>query len=518
MKVQERTVYQGQELTDVVARVRETVHIVFTPDGGVGAVLGDPGGLDVLATLPPLYPEWLGDRRFCEVHGTRFPYVAGEMANGIATPQYVIAMAQAGMIGFYGAAGVPLPKVETVVQHLGSVLAGRPNWGVNLIHSPQDPAQEDRMADLLIAGRVPAVSVSAFMDLTPAVVRLAATGLRVSDSGQIVRARQILAKVSRPEVAALFMAPPPEAVVAELRARGRLTATEAALALRIPVAPDITVEADSGGHTDNRPLVSLLPRIIALRDRLDNLYDHGQEVRIGAAGGLGTPHAVAAAFAAGAAYVLTGTVNQTCIEAGISADAKALLARADIADVIMAPAADMFELGVTVQVLRRGVMFGPRAKQLYQAYRDYESLEAIPAQARWRLERSVLGATIEEIWSQTRTYWLQRDPVQIARAQSDPKHRMALVFRWYLGQSSNWAITGEVSRRADYQVWCGPAIGAFNQWVEASFLAEPANRTVVQVALNLMEGAAVLTRAHQLRTFGVPVPAAAFRFVPRYLA
>ena len=65
---------------------------------------------------------------------------------------------------------------------------------------------------------------------------------------------------------------------------------------------------------------------------------------------------------------------------------------------------------------------------------------------------------------------------------------MALVFRAYLGQSSRWAITGDPSRRADYQIWCGPAMGAFNAWVRGSFLEDPAARTVVQVARNLMGG------------------------------
>jgi hypothetical protein len=41
---------------------------------------------------------------------------------------------------------------------------------------------------------------------------------------------------------------------------------------------------------------------------------------------------------------------------------------------------------------------------------------------------------------------------------------------------------------------------------------------VVQIALNLLEGAAVVTRAQQLRSYGVPVPAGGFQFVPRQLA
>ena len=47
---------------------------------------------------------------------------------------------------------------------------------------------------------------------------------------------------------------------------------------------------------------------------------------------------------------------------------------------------------------------------------------------------------------------------------------MALVFRWYLGQSSRWANAGEPTRKLDYQVWCGPAMGAFNEWAKGSFL------------------------------------------------
>jgi hypothetical protein len=95
---------------------------------------------------------------------------------------------------------------------------------------------------------------------------------------------------------------------------------------------------------------------------------------------------------------------------------------------------------------------------------------------------------------------------------------MALVFRWYLGKASKWAIDGEASRRADYQIWSGPAMGAFNRWAAGSFLAEPKQRTVVQIALNLLEGAAVIARAGQLRSAGLPVPATAFQFQPRPLS
>jgi hypothetical protein len=95
---------------------------------------------------------------------------------------------------------------------------------------------------------------------------------------------------------------------------------------------------------------------------------------------------------------------------------------------------------------------------------------------------------------------------------------MALVFRWYLGRASRWAIDGDPARRMDYQIWCGPAMGSFNTWVKGSFLEPPEGRSASQIALNLLEGAAVVTRAQQLRSYGVPIPAAAFQFPPRPLA
>jgi hypothetical protein len=61
-------------------------------------------------------------------------------------------------------------------------------------------------------------------------------------------------------------------------------------------------------------------------------------------------------------------------------------------------------------------------------------------------------------------------------------------------------------------------MGSFNRWTAGSFLAEPANRGVVQIALNLLEGAAVVTRAGQLRSYGVPVSAASFQYRPRPLS
>ncbi len=521
--------FTPESLLAAIPRFREPAHVLREgADGRVGVGLegrvdhrptnGQPS-FPWLATMPALYPEWLGDRSFLEVHGVRFPYVAGAMANGIATTSMVIAMARAGMLGFFGSAGLQVERVEKALDEIEAALGPTgAAWGSNLIHSPNEPALEEAVVDLYLRRGVRRVSASAYMKLTPMVVRYAASGLSVDPSGRIQRRNYLFAKISRPETAARFMAPPPAEILRALVAEGKLTDEEARLAATLPVAEDFTVEADSGGHTDNQSLTALFPIILDLRDRLAAEHRYSRPIRVGAAGGLGTPAAVAAAFALGAAFVLTGSVNQASVESGLSDAGKALLAEAGLADVVMAPAADMFELGVEVQVLKRGTMFGPRAARLYELYRSYDSLEAIPGDVRRRLEKELFQAPVEEVWEGTRKFFERADPREIERAERDPKHRMALVFRSYLGRASGWAIQGDPQRRMDYQIWCGPAMGSFNAWAKGSFLAEPANRGVAQIAHNLLEGAAAITRAQQLRSYGVPVPAGAFHFEPRVLA
>ena len=507
--------------TDLAAlhHIREPLRIVRDRgSGAIGVGRGVEGDGDLVGWLPPLYPEWLGDRSFGEVHGARFPYATGSMANGIATPRLVVAVARAGMLGFYGAAGLHPDEVEAGLAAIERALEGRAApWGANLIHSPTEPALEAKVTELYLRRGLRCVEASAFMALTPNVVRFAASGLCIED-GRIARRRFVVAKVSRPEVARLFMSPAPADILSALRGRGQLTEAEAELASRVPLATDVTVEADSAGHTDNRPLGVLLPVILGLRDEIEAKLGMPGAIRVGAAGGLGAPASVAAAFALGAAYVMTGSVNQAAVESGLSNDGKRMLAEADVPDVAMAAAADMFELGVKLQVLRRGSLFAARANRLHELYRAHASLDELPAAVTRELEDRVFGAAIDDVWRETLAYWEQRDAAQCDRAQSDAKHRMALVFRWYLGKSSRWAIAGEAARRADYQIWCGPAMGAFNRWVRGSFLEDPAQRGVVQIARNLLEGAAVVTRAHQLRTAGVALPASAFVVRPRRLS
>lgn len=498
-------------LGDVLSVARGGVAVIGAQDESAGV------GLPLLGIVPSVPPRQLGDSTFLRDHRLKWPYVSGAMAGGIASEGIVEAMARGGMLGIFGSAGLGLPRVEQAIERIQQNVAGA-SYGLNLIHSPNEPGLERAVTDLYLRKDVRLIEASAFLDLTPNVVRFRLHGIHRGPDGRVATPNRVIAKVSRVEVASKFLAPAPARILTDLVASGELTADQARLAEDVPVAQDVTAEADSGGHTDNRPLVALLPTLLALRDRMMDRYRFAEPLRIGAAGGISTPSSAAAAFAMGAAYIVTGSVQQACVESGTSDLVRQMLAEAEQADCIMAPAADMFEMGVKLQVLKRGTMFAMRAAKLYELYRQYPGLDALPETERSNLEKTLFRTTIDEVWRQTREYFLVRDPGQIMRAEQDAKHKMALVFRWYLGQSSRWANTGDASRRLDYQIWCGPAMGAFNEWTRGTFLDEPKNRQVLTVAYNLLAGAAVTLRLQSLRCSGFPVKPELERIAPRPLS
>jgi trans-AT polyketide synthase/acyltransferase/oxidoreductase domain-containing protein len=508
----------AQTISEAIHAIRRPIHLAEHAGRYTLVSPSSPnGGAETrTAYAPACRLEDLGDPTFCADHRIRYPYLAGAMANGIGSADIVEAMGRAGMLAFFGAAGLPVATVEAAIDRIQKNLGDTP-YGFNLIHSPGEPNLERAVVELYLRRGVGLVEASAFLDLTLPVVRYRVHGIHRDSSGRIVTPNRVIVKVSRVEVASKFLAPPPDRLLQELIRQGDITPEQATLAARIPVAQDVTAEADSGGHTDNRPAITLIPTLLALRDRMQAQYGYDEPLRVGAAGGIATPASAAAALAMGAAYVLTGSVNQACVESGSSDAVREMLAQAEQADTIMAPAADMFEMGVKVQVLKRGTMFAMRAAKLYELYRSYPSLEALPAAERANLEKNLFRAPLDEIWDKTRAFFLQRDPSQATRAESDAKHKMALVFRWYLGWSSRWANVGDPTRRMDYQVWCGPAMGAFNEWTKGSFLEQPHNRRVVTVAFNILYGAAVLLRVQTLRSQGFPLPRDGARVTPQEL-
>ncbi len=517
--------YDKPESWEAIRRLNCPVHIVFKDDClGLVVINGDmpeamlrsDATIPIIGSLAALPAANLGDRSFCDDHGIDYAYYTGAMANGIASVEMVEAVADCGLLGFFGSGGLDLGEIGSAIDRLTERCPDKP-FGFNLIHSPNEPKLEADTVQLYLDRNIRLVEAAAFLDVTLPLVRYRVSGISRDDTGQVVTPNHVIAKLSREEVAEKFLSPPPKHFIDALVSSGELSREQARMCLEIPLAQDIAAEADSGGHTDNRPSMTLFPTILALRDRLQAVFHFAQPSRIGLGGGISTPWSAAAAYAMGAAFIVTGSVNQACVESGTSDEVRAMLAETRQADVAMAPAADMFEMGVKVQVLKRGTMFAMRAAKLYELYRHYGAIEEIPAIEREKIEKTMLRCSFETAWQETKSFWRHRDPGEIERASTNPKHKMALIFRSYLGRAAVWARNGDVSRKIDYQIFCGPAMGAFNEWAKDSFLAIPENRKIATVALNILYGAAFLRRCNYIQNMGISLPEKLKRIKPLQL-
>lgn len=349
------------------------------------------------------------------------------------------------------------------------------------------------MVDLFLKHGVRFVEAAAYTQVTHALVRYRLSGIHVKEDGRVCTPNRLLAKVSRPEIAEMFFRPAPANIVQALVANGTLSHQQAELAVSVPLASEVCVEADSGGHTDQGVAYVLFPAIRLLRDRIVKHCGYQCTISLGSAGGIGTPEAAAAAFLLGADFIMTGSINQCTVEAGTSDIVKDLLQQMDVQDTAYAPAGDMFEYGARVQVLKRGLLFPMRANKLYELYLRHASIDEIDPSVRSQIEKRFFRRTMEEVWRETQGYYAKRRPDQIpVSGEIEPKRKMALIFKWYFINSTRLALRGEVQQRADFQIQCGPALGAFNNWVRGTQLEDWHNRYVADIGLLLIDHSAVV--------------------------
>ena len=464
--------------------VVERAGVLELLDGDLAALDGSVGGSDrIVGYLPACRLEHLGDRGFCAAHRLRYPYMSGAMANGIGSVEIVEAMGRAGMLGIFGAAGLAPAVVETAIDRLGRSLGHAVTHGFNLIHSPSEPALEEAVVALYLRRGVRLVEASAYLDLTLPVVRYRVHGIHRDARGRIVAPNRIIAKVSRVEVATKFLAPPPAKYLRALLAAGEITPEQAEWAALIPMAEDVTAEADSGGHTDNQAgRSSCLPTedMMALRPgHRMQVRQHAYETppRIGAAGASSTLGGGAAALGDGGSLRGGGlwstrrvsrpgrwTPCGGCWLAGAAGRHRHEACRP--------PTCSCRDGGQASRCSGSGA----RCSRCTLRSSSSSTAPAVTGSTR---SPPPTGPCSKRTSSGSRsnrsgTRPAPSSPSRATRAQLErakPRRRAsdgAGSLRWYLGLSSHLGMnTGEPSRTVDYQIWCPGALGdgrVPNEW------------------------------------------------------
>jgi trans-AT polyketide synthase/acyltransferase/oxidoreductase domain-containing protein len=433
-----------------------------------------------------MHPSKLGSRKFQQDYKIKYAYLAGAMYRGIASKEMLIKLAQSNLMGFLGTGGMDLDWIQKQILDIKAILTKGESFGCNLLYNLKDPELELETAKLYIDQAVRYISASAYAQITPALVYYKVKGLKRLNSGEVICENFMMAKLSRPEVASLFLSPPPKRILDELFEKNLINSSEREMAKDVIMATDIVVEADSGGHTDQGNLSTLLPTIIRMRDKIDI----SKKIRIGAAGGIGTTEACASAFVLGADFVLTGSINQCTVESGAHENVKEMLCFAGVQDMAYCPAGDMFELGAKVQVFKKGILFPIRAQKLYEIYQSYNAIDEIPASTIEFLEKNIFKMSLKDVWTQTQSYLETESPIVLKMAFNNPKVKMASIFKWYFAKSVTYAMEGDLKHKIDFQIHSGPALGAFNEWVKASKFENWRNRHVDEIAEMLMTSTA----------------------------
>ncbi|MEU5607160.1 ACP S-malonyltransferase [Streptomyces sparsogenes] len=439
-------------------------------------VAAPPVAAEVAAAPGAVRAETLGAATFRERYGLRYACLAGAMYGGVSGAELLIRLAKSGGMGFFGSGGLALDEVGAGLDAVRAALGADGAYGANLLHQYADPERESALVDLFLRAGVRTIEASGFLRITPALVRYRLSGGRV------------LAKVSSTDMAAAFLEPAPRRVVRQLLDEGRIAAADAERFAHLPMADDLCVEVGAGWYDATGTLATLLPAVVRLRDARAARAGAGPRIHVGAAGGIGSPEAAAAAFVLGAEFLVTGSINQCTPEAATSEAVKDLLQEVEVHDVALAPAPEMFELGVRAQVVKRGVLLPAKAGKLHELWRRHDSFEDIDAPTRRRIEEKFLHGSFHEAAAESD-----------AGPGDDGKRRMATAFRSYLHRGFRLALRGDPERRVDYLVYCGPAMGAFNSWVAGTGLEPWRSRHVDTIAEHLMSETAALLRDRAAR-------------------
>ena len=432
-------------------------------------------------------PEQLGSKSFRERYGLKYAYVAGAMYRGISSAEMTIKMAREGFMCFFGSGGIrPVPLKEKFTR-ISDALGECRSYGVNILHNPENQTAEEYTVDLALELGIHCVEAAAYLEMNEALARYKILGLHRDKNGRIISGNRIIAKLSRPEVAECFVRPIPDVLVRRLLEKGIITAEQAEMAAHVPCADDITVESDSGGHTDGGVALAVFPYIRDMCRNISKQYGYYEKIHIGAGGGIGTPEGALAYFVMGADYIVTGSVNQCTVEADISDAVKDILAGIGCQDTDYAPAGDVFGSGALVQVVKRGLLFPPRARKLYDLYLHYNSLDELPENVKKQLEEKFFHKSLEQVYEDSRKYYSAEEQ---AKNDSNPKAKMRVTFKAFFPYTTHLAMDGNMSDRLNFQINCGPAMGSFNMFVAGTEMEKWQNRHVTDIARMIMEGAA----------------------------
>ena len=422
-----------------------------------------------------------GNSQFKRKYDLKYAYVTGGMHMGISSVDMVVKIAEFGGLGFYGTSGNSYETIENAIDNIKSKLNGRRNYGINMTYKIAYPDYEKNILEIAVKKDVPVIELSSYLSVTEEIVKYKARSLNTD--------RKIFVKVSRVDLAEAFMSPASEMILSMLFQKGEITADQREELRKIPIADDICVIGDCAGITDSKSILALYPAIVQKKQELISNGISAHDVCIGVGGGIGTGEAAAAAFAMGADFILTGSINQCTVEADTSESVKNILEKVSIDDLDYVKDGSMLDVGSQVQIVKRGGFFFARANNLARLYMSVSSLNDIPKNTIEKIEKDYFRKPFDLVYKEIAES-VSNDIIE--KAEKNPKYKMGLIFNYYYEKALIYAKQGKPEDRLDYQIYCGPALGAYNALIKDTMNYKWNKRRVDDIAFDLLRRAVMV--------------------------
>ncbi|WP_408895211.1 ACP S-malonyltransferase [Paenibacillus taichungensis] len=423
----------------------------------------------------------LGESSFQQVYDVKLSYMVSFLPKGITSAEMIIKLARSNILGFYGASGLPLDRIEQDLTYINKELGKLQPFGVGILGGAYN-SNDQEILKLLLKHKVANLEIQGYKNITPALVQFRAEGLVRDDHGIVSINHRIIAQAKSIEDAEIFLSPAPAYLLEDMVLKGLLSQEKAEWLMNIPMVDDLYVESTI--TETNRMLDSavLLPAVIKMRD-LRTRSTSWPRTRIGSAMQIGSPETTGLSFFLGADFVVTRSINQATVEAGLSNMAKSMLDRARDKNSAIVPKVDCFESGEYTMVLHDNMYFAERADLLYRLFYNNDSWYEIDEEERNRIQELYLGQTFEQVQDNLSAI-LPKSILK--RAERNGKVAMAHIYYWYLEQAQDLAITGDMRHSGEYHICFDQAAAACNNWLSGTEMETWENRRVDKLAEKLM--------------------------------
>lgn len=257
---------------------------------------------------------------FATLWGSRSACLGGCVGARATTPALLAALADEGLACFAPSAGMPATAVAATLASARQRLTAEHSRALIGLNVCADGDHQE-MIDLALRLDVGALEVAGFHAPDIALMRYRCAGGAGADGRPRNR---LLAKVRSLDAALAFARPLPEKRITELLREARIDDAQARLLAGFPIADAICLD----GSGWREPIRGQVARATDLLDSLRDALGAEHGVALGLCGGMTTPGHIVAARAAGADFVVLGSILHLCRESGISDNDREALASA----------------------------------------------------------------------------------------------------------------------------------------------------------------------------------------------